>query len=269
MTIITNIDISFCSEIIHTAGAKLLEESKKEVRLSSFEEVLKRVNEMNQWVSSHLKEPLAMKYPSIAWSDSEFNLDNQRQAEYAGEYWILDSLDGALHFVQGFSFFALSLCLVRGGQPVVSFVYDPCSQELFHAVAGQGAYMNDNPIQVAAKQELAQSYLTTSLPSNPAQEPEVAGQTVRGISQLMSKTVAVKMLGAVSLQLAYVACGRLDGYFEFGDDYYDWLAGSLLITEAGGTLSDELGSHFTWGTSGIIASNKELHPQLLAELTTV
>ncbi|MFF2911205.1 inositol monophosphatase family protein [Paenibacillus sp. NPDC057934] len=266
MTNSTTVDIDFCSELIVSLGAKLREECKKDLRLTTFEEVYARAKEMSEWVTRSLKEPLATKYPSILWSDSEFNLDNQRQAESAGEYWVLDPLDGALHFVQGFSFFALSLCLVRAGQPVVSFVYDPSSRELFHAVSGQGAFMNGSPIHVAAKQELAQSYITTSLPSNPAKEPDISELTVRGITRFMSKTVAVKMLGAVSLQLAYVASGRLDGYFEFGDDYYDWLAGSLLVQEAGGTITDGQGGPFTWGTSGIITANTSLHGKMVAEL---
>ncbi|NUU62853.1 inositol monophosphatase family protein [Paenibacillus agri] len=161
----TTIDIAFCSELIVSLGAKLLKECKKDLRLTTFEEVHARATEMSEWVTRSLKEPLASKYPSILWSDSEFNLDNQRQAEFAGEYWILDPLDGALNFVQGFSFFALSLCLVRAGQPFVSFVYNPSSRELFHAVSGQGAFMNGSPIHVATKQSLANPTLQPPYPA--------------------------------------------------------------------------------------------------------
>jgi myo-inositol-1(or 4)-monophosphatase len=171
--------------------------------------------------------------------------------------------------VQGFTFYALSLCLIRGGKPVVSFVYDPCSQELFHAAAGEGAYLNGRPIQISQKPDLTDAFVTTSLPSNPAEDVEAADLTVRAIAQVMPKVLAVKMLGSVSLQLAYVACGRLDGYWEFGNDFYDWLAGSLLIQEAGGVVSDSKGSPFTWGTSGIIAANEQVFVKLLTELNVI
>jgi myo-inositol-1(or 4)-monophosphatase len=110
------------------------------------------------------------------------------------------------------------------------------------------------------------AYLTTSLPSKPAEDIEAATLTVRGIAHLMPKVMAVKMLGSVSLQLAYVASGRLDGYWEFGNDYYDWLAGSLLVIEAGGTVTDGKGNPFTWGTSGIIAAPKHICLSLSVEL---
>ncbi|MEK8129054.1 inositol monophosphatase family protein [Paenibacillus filicis] len=262
----TTIDMTFCSELIRTVGARIHETSKQNLRLSTFEEIFAEIQAMNTWVIDTLRAEVSVRYPSIPWSDSELDVDQQQQAEYAREYWICDPLDGALHYIQGFALYAFSLCLVRDGKPAASFVYDPCSQELFHAVAGEGAYLNGQPIHVSQKKGLANAYVTTSLPSRPAEDAESAELTVRGIAQVMPKAMAVKMLGSVSLQLAYVACGKLDGYWEFGSHYYDWLAGALLVQEAGGTVSDSKGNPFTWGTSGIIASHREVFDQLSAEL---
>lgn len=98
---------------------------------------------------------------------------------------------------------------------------------------------------------------------------ELTDFTLKAMSQILTKAFAVRMLGSVSLQLAYVACGRLDGYYEFGYELYNWIAGSLLVKEAGGLVADTHGKEFTWGTSGIIAANTNIIKELKEELQII
>ncbi|NRD76858.1 inositol monophosphatase [Bacillus sp. BRMEA1] len=268
-------DLSFCQKLVRQAGTSLHSQCHSNPSVqppSTREAAFQTFEKANKHVESFLKESLAGRFPSIHWSASEFRPEQQQQPEFRGEYWICDAIDGALHFIQGFGFYSLSLCLIRNGTPVLAIVYDPEREELFHAVTGQGAFLNDKRIQVASKTKLGDTYVTTSLPSFPAKEPECADIAIRSAARLTMKTFAVKMLGSVKLQLAYVACGRLDGYWEFGSeygDYYDWLPGTFIVQEAGGTVTDSAGSPFTWGSRGVIASNQTLSAELIRELASV
>ncbi|UUZ97695.1 inositol monophosphatase family protein [Paenibacillus sp. P25] len=172
-------------------------------------------------------------------------------------------MDGAVQFLQGVSSFSIALCLIRGGEPVASFIYDPVQKEFFHALKGEGAFLNGVRIRPSAKTDLSVCVLATTPPVASYQEISSADQSVAGYSRRsLPHAFAVRALGSVSLQLAYVACGRLDGYFEYGDDLYDWIAGSLILTESGVRVTGIDGSSpFTYGTSGILAANSELHQQ--------
>lgn len=264
-------DLDFCISVIRTAGTVLHTQCAERTQAPATREAAyKMFNEANTRVESLLKEALADRFPSIRWSSSEFKTDQQQQPEFEQSYWVCDAIDGAIHFLQGFGFYSLSLCLIRNGAPVLAFVYDPERDELFHAEEGKGAYMNGKPIHVAAKSVLSDAYITTSPPSFPADEPETTNKAIRSAGAVMLKSFAVKMLGSVKLQLAYVACGRLDGYWEFASnygDYYDWLPGALIVQEAGGLVTDTEGRPFTWRANGVLAANKILHQTLAHELS--
>jgi myo-inositol-1(or 4)-monophosphatase len=261
------IEVAFVRDLLTRVGAHL-----QELDLPSpgteLEEMFQRFESANGWAKEVMQTALTNEYPQIQWSDSEFDLDKQHKAEFAGAYWICDPIDGAVHYLQGFGFWSISLCLVREGQVAVSFVYDPTRQEFFHAIAGEGAYLNGERVQVAQKEMLAHAVVGTSHPANVAKDIEVTTETSEALARVMPKVFALRMLGSVSLQLAYVACGRLDGYWEFGYDMYDWLAGAFLVQEAGGQLTGTGGQAFTWGTTGIIAAHAELNRQLQQELLT-
>ncbi|WP_168188797.1 inositol monophosphatase family protein [Thermoflavimicrobium daqui] len=265
----TTIDIRFCEELLKSVGERLNKTLKQENRGSSIDDLLIRFTESNDWATHRIKGALAKKYPHIHWSESEFEIQKQENVEFQGEYWVCDPIDGAVQFLQGISSYAISLCLIRDGEPVLSFIYDPSHQELFHAIAGKGAYLNGKRIRVSHKTKLQDAIITTTPPSFPARDKEVTNLTLSGMAQIMPKSFAIRMLGSVSLQLAYTACGRVDGYFEYGYELYNWIAGALLIREAGGVVSDSQGSNFTWGTAGIIAANLDIHQEIRDELRTI
>ncbi|MCP1359268.1 inositol monophosphatase family protein [Aneurinibacillus migulanus] len=265
----TSIDVDFCKKLLKTVGTGLNEKCKREERSSSVTDLFNQFELSNDWATNQIKVAMAEKYPNIHWSGSEFETQNQQKVEFQGEYWICDAIDGAVQFLQGIYSYTISLCLVRDGQPVLSFVYDPSHDELFHAVAGEGAFLNGKRISVATKEKLGEAIVSTTPPSFPTKEIESTNLTLKGFGQIIPRAFAVRMLGSVSLQLAYTACGRLDGYYEFGDEFYNWIAGALLVQEAGGVVSDREGNSFRWGASGIIASNPVLHQKMKEELHAI
>lgn len=267
--IMTSIDIRFCEELIKSVGERLYMVSKQEEYASSADGLFEKFKDSNDWATNQIKTALAEKYPLIKWSESEFDVQKQSNAEFQEEYWVCDAVDGAVQFLQGINSYAINLCLIRDGQPVLSFVYDPSHQELFHAIAGEGAFLNGKRIQVTKKTKLTDAIISTTPPSFPSKDTELTDFTLKAMSQIVTKAFAVRMLGSVSLQLAYVACGRLDGYYEFGYELYNWIAGSLLVKEAGGLASDTNGKNFTWGTSGIIAANASINQEIKKELQII
>lgn len=261
-----NLDTTYIREVLQQAGAHLLKMATPEAHLTAREELVQRFDDANDSTESFIRTALTEKYPDIAWSESEFQLSKQASPEFTGAYWVCDPIDGAVHYLQGFSFWAISLCLLSDGEPVLAFVYDPVREEMFHAVTGEGAFMNGMPIRVSDKTDFASSVVATSHPNVPAADPATTQRMTDSLVRVLPRAFAVRMLGSVSLQLAYVACGRLDGYWEFGDGLYDWLAGALLIHEAGGQVTDVSGAPFGFGTSGVLAGNAAMRVQLLDAL---
>lgn len=266
-------DLDYCTSLIRKAGAVLHAQCAGRTQPPATKEaVFITFNEANGQIETLLKEALLQRFPGIRWSSSEFRPDQQQQPEFDGLYWICDAIDGALHFLQGFGFYSLSLCLIQDGKPVLAFIYDPERDELFYAQEGAGAFMNGKRISPAAKTALSDAYIATSPPSFPADEPETTTYAIQSAHAVMMKSFAVKILGSVKLQLAYVACGRLDGYWEFASgygDYYDWLPGAFIVQEAGGVVTDTEGRPFTWGTRGVLAANASLQPHLAKELSVI
>ncbi|BFH67600.1 MAG: inositol monophosphatase family protein [Paenibacillus dendritiformis] len=258
----TSIDIRYCEALITSAGEGLYEASARKERAASAEGLFEQFREENDTATKAIKTGLAEKYPHIRWSESEFDISSQSAAEFQGEYWVCDAIDGAVQFLQGIPSYAINLCLIRDGKPALSFVYDPSHRDMFHAIAGEGAFWNGNRIHVARKKKLEDAIISTTPPSFPAKDRELANLTIAGLTHLLPRAFAVRMLGSASLQLANVACGRIDGYYEFGHEYYNWIAGSLLVQEAGGVVTAPRGDEFTWGTSGIIAANRDIRQQM-------
>lgn len=271
----TNIDIAFCSNLITSVGAQLLEISRNGQKACNMQDMLERFEQPNTWANDRIRSALAHEYPDIQWLDIEFAREKPSEAPSQGDYWMCDPIDGAVQFMQGMPFWSTSLCLIHEGRPIFSLIYDPAQQELFVAREGggakgaegaEGSFLNGARIQVARKQDLAQTFLATAHPSLPEREMGDTTRTTQAIAHLLPQVLAVRMLGTVSLQLAYVACGRLDGYWEYGYDTHDWLAGAFLVREAGGVANNLAGQPFTWGSAGIIAGNATIQSALQAQL---
>lgn len=182
-----------------------------------------------------------------------------------GRYtFVVDPLDGTSNYLRGLPHFCVSIALVENGEPVHGVVFDPLRNELFTASRGAGALLNDRKIRVADRKDLAGSLLITGFP--PRERSRLAPQ-LEALSKLMAEAEDIRRTGSAALDLAYVACGRADGYFEAGIKPWDIAAGMLLVREAGGRVCDLKGRTERLLDSGqIVAGNLKLGEQLQKSL---
>lgn len=177
--------------------------------------------------------------------------------------WYLDPLDGTTNFVHGVPFYGVSLACLYKGEIQVGVILDPNRDETFHAVRGGGAFVNGQPLQVTAEDNLRYALLSTGLPWDAAHDRRL---NLDHLNRLARQCRNVRTLGSAALSLAYVAAGRLAAYWELGLKPWDTAAGVLLVTEAGGTVTHLDGRPFDPRELGILATNGHLQQRLLTEL---
>ena len=178
--------------------------------------------------------------------------------ELAGEAearWIVDPLDGTTNYAHGLSIFCVSIALQRAGEVVLGVVHDPMGEETFIAERGRGATLNGDPINVSDTGELIRALIATGLPYDRAEIPEA----VELFGRFAATTRGMRRLGSTALDLCYVAAGRLEAYYERGIWPWDLAAGSVILEEAGGRLTNYRGDKLDLAGREIVASNGRLH----------
>jgi myo-inositol-1(or 4)-monophosphatase len=174
--------------------------------------------------------------------------------------WHIDPLDGTTNFLHGLPQFAISVGLEREGQVVAGVIYDPAKDELFIAERGKGAYLNNRRIRVAARNDMADAVVTCGMPHIGRGDH---GLFLRETASVMGHVGGMRRLGAAALDLAYVACGRVDAYWERGLNTWDIAAGILMIREAGGFVSDADGGSDPLAKGSVACGNEIIHRELL------
>jgi myo-inositol-1(or 4)-monophosphatase len=187
-------------------------------------------------------------------------LEEIKDAEYL---WIVDPLDGTTNFVHGFPFFSVSIALAYKGEVIVGVVYNPMANELFVAEKGKGAYVKGKPMSVSGEEKLIESLLATGLPADRTGALPV---NLQGLNALCPKVRNIRIAGSAALHLAYVAAGRLSGFWEIGLNAWDIAAGALLVKEAGGMVTDTEGNPYSLSVRNVLASNGHIHSEFQAEL---
>lgn len=180
--------------------------------------------------------------------------------------WIVDPLDGTTNFMHGLPIFAISIALERQGQLSAALVYNPIMDELFTAERGAGAYLNDRRLRVAQRSRLSDCLFGTGLPFLGHGE---TGRTLREIAPIMGESSGLRRCGAASIDLSWVAAGRLDGFWERDLAPWDLAAGALIVREAGGYVTDANGGDKMLETGSIVVGNEFAHSHLLKMLKTV
>src|SRR3954449_7967802 len=182
--------------------------------------------------------------------------------EGSSEYrWFVDPLDGTTNFAHSFPVFNVTLGLERAGEAIAGVVYDPIRQEMFSAERGAGAYLNNRRIKTSPVKRLADSLASTGFPSRKRHH----NVNIHFYYQLAMASHGVRRTGSAAIDLAYVACGRLDLFWEFGLKPWDMAAGTLLVSEAGGRCSDMNGaSHSITASDHLLADNGVLHDEVIA-----
>ncbi len=180
-----------------------------------------------------------------------------------GPVWVIDPLDGTTNFAHGFPFFAVSIAYAEGTASKVGVVYAPMQDELFCACQGGGAWLNGSPMHVSGTSSLQDSLLATGFPY--AIEQEVEG-VMAPLTRLVTRCQGVRRAGAAALDLAYLACGRTDGFWEINLKPWDTAAAMLLVSEAGGRLTTYDGKGYTPYVPEVVASNGKIHAELVGQL---
>ena len=177
--------------------------------------------------------------------------------------WIVDPLDGTTNFLHGIPQFAISIGLERDGVIVAGVVYNPVTDEMYTAERGKGAFLNDRRLRVAGRQRLAEAVVACALPHHGRGDLALFR---RELTAVQDKVAGLRRFGAAALDLAYIAAGRYDAYWERGLSPWDMAAGLLLVRESGGFVTDLDGNDAMFTTGDIIAGNETMHREVLALL---
>lgn len=177
--------------------------------------------------------------------------------------FIIDPLDGTTNFLHGIPIFAVSIALERQGQIVAGVIYNPALDELYTAERGSGVFLNDRRLRVAGRRKLEDCVIATGIPHLGRGKH---GQYLVELRNVMGEVSGIRRMGAAALDLAYVAAGRFDAFWESGLQPWDMAAGLLMVREAGGFVSDMSGGQDIFASKSVVAGNEFIHPALLQTL---
>ncbi len=240
------------SQIINRASLDLAHLQITTKRQSDF------VTEVDKAAEAAIIDVLSEAYPEYGILAEE---SGQTAGQAGSEYqWIIDPLDGTTNFIHGFPQYAVSIALAHRGQVTQSVVYDTVRNELFTASKGGGAFLNERRIRVSKCLRLEDALIGTGFPYRVHAHIDAYLAIFR---ELAKKTSGMRRPGAASLDLAYVACGRFDGFWEFGLSPWDIAGGALLIAEAGGLIGDLAGNETYLQTGNVVAGTPKVFAQLL------
>lgn len=218
------------------------------------------VSEVDKLCEQTIIEAIKKGYPKHSILAEESGLQDTDN-DYC---WVIDPLDGTANFVHGFPQFAISIAVKKGDQLEVGCVYDPARQELFTATKGKGAQLNNRRIRVANTKKLQKGLIGTGFPFK---NKAYLSTYLKGFEKIFLDSAGIRRAGAAALDLAYVAAGRLDGFWEAGLQPWDMAAGILLIQEAGGIVTDFKGQANYFDSGNIVAGNISIHQTLITHLT--
>ena len=217
------------------------------------------VTQIDRDVERMFRALIAERFPHHAVLAEEFEAggDRHNDAEYC---WVFDPVDGTTNYAHGLPIFCCACSLEHNGQPIVAAIYDPSRRELFTAEKGAGAWLNGTPMRVSSAATLIDALLCTGFPYTIHTEAEY----LLGLfADFIRQARAVRRLGSAAIDLAYVAAGRFDGFWEVRLNPWDVSAGALLIEEAGGSVSNLAGGPFDSRLGEVVASNGRIHAQMV------
>lgn len=194
---------------------------------------------------------------------AEESINETSSSEYR---WIIDPLDGTTNFIHGFPVFAVSIALEHKGEMIAGVVYDPLRKESFTALKGYGAYLNCQPLKQLEATDLSRSLISTGFPFK---QREHMDNYLKLFKNIISKVSDIRRAGSAAIDLSYLAAGRCDGFFEIGLSPWDIAAGTLLIKETGGIVTDFSGGSDYLTTGNIVAGPPTVHKELVKDVKSV
>ncbi len=249
--------LNFAIETARDAGHILLEKFGRKIKVSKKGDI-NLVTEADLASEALIIERIKSYYPrhSILAEESGEAVVVGGDSEWK---WIIDPLDGTTNFAHGYPCFCVTLALEHEGEIVIGVTFDPTRDELFAAERGQGASLNGRKIRVSATEDLGESLIVTGFPYDFKEKENFA----RHLTDFLLYSRGVRRDGSAAIDMAYVACGRFDGFWEEGLNPWDVASGKLLIEEAGGWVTDYLGGALSIYTPPICASNGSIHKQMI------
>lgn len=222
------------------------------------------VTEADVAVERDIRDRLARYFPShVVLGEEEAQ---SAPTESSGFRWIVDPIDGTTNFAHGLALFCVSIALEIEGRVDVGVIYDPMADELFTAERGEGARLNGKRIHVTSQASLIDALMVTGFPYTAS---EARREQLAAFAEFLAGSQAVRRLGSAALDLASVAAGRFEGFWEQGLHPWDVAAGALLVEEAGGMLSDFSGAAFDVFGKEIVATNGAIHPTVVETLVRI
>ncbi len=209
-----------------------------------------------------LREELSKARPDFGFLMEE--KDNAPDTSGKGERWIVDPLDGTTNFLHGLPHWAISIAAEREGELIAGLIYNPISDEMFWAEKGIGAYCSNQRLRVSARGDFADCLIATGMPFKGSSKP--VAPFIAELQAIMPHVAGVRRAGSAALDLAYVAAGRYDGYWESGLGPWDIAAGILLVKEAGGFVAPLIAKQDPLKSGCLIASNTAVHDKFVAAL---
>ena len=229
------------------------------------------VTEIDRAAEDTIIEILKKAYPTHAFlgeetgSHAATKTSNEKDDKYE---WIIDPLDGTTNFLYGIPHFAVSIALKKNGKLDQAVIYDPMKDDLFYASRGGGAFLNNRRMRVSKRLSLSNALLTTGVPYRPDQAG-IIDTYFKTMKVMMVDTAGIRRPGSASLDLAYVAAGRYDGFWEFGLNEWDIAAGVLLVQEAGGLVGDLQGGSGHMKSGDIVAASPKVFKDMIKRLHSV
>lgn len=253
------IDMDKIMELVRTVKPLFMDQER--ASLVTVKGAADFVTQVDFQVQEIMRQGLKGLYPKVQFMGEE--KDNSH-IDFSGAVWILDPVDGTTNLIHGFRGSALSLSLCVGGQLEMGIIYQPFTDEMFHGQKGKGAYLNGSPIHVSQVDSLDKSLV--SVGTSPYNH-ELADRNFEDMKRIFLKCSDIRRMGSAAIELAYVACGRMDAYVERYLKPWDFTAGMLLIQEAGGRVTGYAGGTVdVTRPSDILASNAVIGRLLEAEL---
>ncbi len=248
------------SEIAREAGALLMDFFERRVKVE-YKGDVDLVTEADRASEALIVERIRRRFPG----HDVFGEEGTRTDTGSDFRWYIDPLDGTTNFAHGFPVFCVSLGLERKGERIAGVLFDPTRDELFSAEKRAGALLNDAPIRVSRTERLDESLVATGFPSHKRHQ----NPNIHFYHQITLRTHGVRRAGSAALDLACVACGRFDGFWEFNLNPWDTAAGVLIVEEAGGKVTRFDGSPFRLDSREVLASNGLIHEALMREFQQI
>jgi myo-inositol-1(or 4)-monophosphatase len=257
--------LSFAIQTARDAGAILTDRLGRALQVSNKGDI-DLVTEADIASEKLIIERIKSHYPRHAiLAEESGDIDGIDQVSGKSDWkWIIDPLDGTTNYAHGYPCFCVSIALESAGTIELAVIYDPMRDELFAAERGQGATLNGRPIRVSTVDNLNSAMLCTGFPYNVRERPNFE----RDFANFTMEAQAVRRDGSAAIDLAYISCGRFDGFWEDGLKAWDIAAGVLLIQEAGGRVSDFDGGALDIYTPKVLASNGLVHDAMMTVLGT-